>query len=116
MEAMGARGRIALLWGLSTGTLVSSPMLNDRIFSCTLCGACSGLCPAGVDIKEIIYQGRKLLKKTDKKRRFLRFFAKLSANRPTLSYKLLTMTRHVLFPISPKRGFSLFGPICRDIA
>jgi glycolate oxidase iron-sulfur subunit len=104
MEAMGARGKIALLWGLSTGALVSSPMLNDRIFSCTLCGACSGLCPAGIDIKELIYHGRTLLKKTDKKRRFLRFFAKLSTNRPRLSFKLLTMTRHVLFPYLSKKG------------
>jgi glycolate oxidase iron-sulfur subunit len=72
-EAMGARGRIAILWGLSSGKLVSSPALNDRIFSCTLCGACSGLCPPGIDIKEISYHGRKLLRKSDKKRKLSAF-------------------------------------------
>src|SRR4030042_2075207 len=62
-ESMGARGRLALLWGLSSGQLASSPILNDRIFSCMLCGTCSGLCPLEIDIKEVVYHGRSLLKK-----------------------------------------------------
>ncbi len=107
-EAMGARGRIALLWGLSSGQLASSPILNDRIFSCMLCGACSGLCPPGIDIKEVIYHGRSLLKKTDKKRRYLRFLTRFSTKRPKLSFRLLSMTQHILFPYLLKKGLLSF--------
>lgn len=107
-EAMGARGRIALLWGLSSGKLVSSPALNDRIFSCTLCGACSGLCPPGIDIKEIIYHGRKLLSKSDQKRKPLRFLTKLATKRPKLISHLLRMSRHVLSPYLFKKNILPF--------
>lgn len=102
-EAMGARGRLALLWGLATGRITSSAALNDRIFDCTLCGACSGLCPPGVDIKEIFYHGRKILKKTDKKRRFLRLLTDFCTKRPGLSFKALSMVQHILFPYLYKK-------------
>lgn len=109
-EAMGARGRIALLWGVSSGQLASSPILNDRVFSCTLCGACSGLCPSGVDIKEVIYHGRSLLKKTDKKRKYLRFLINFYTKRPKLSFRLLSMPQHILFPYLWKKGIIPFKP------
>jgi glycolate oxidase iron-sulfur subunit len=97
MESMGARGRLSLLLGLSTGKLIPSKILNDRIFSCTLCGACSDLCPLGVDIKEVIYHGRNILKNSDRQRRLLRFQTKFFTKRPDLYFKLLVMTRHI-FP------------------
>jgi Fe-S oxidoreductase len=34
-EAMGTRGRLSLLLALSSGQIKPSPVLNDRIFSCT---------------------------------------------------------------------------------
>jgi len=109
-EAMGARGRIALLWGLSSGQLAASPVLNDRIFSCTLCGICSGLCPSGIDIQEILYHGRSILRKTDKKRRFLRFLTEFVTKRPKLSLQILTMTQHIVFPYLLKKGLLPFRP------
>jgi len=109
-ESMGARGRLTLLWGLSSGQLASSPILNDRIFSCMLCGACSGLCPLEIDIKEVVYHGRSLLKKTDKKRRFLRFLTRFSTKIPNLSFRLLSITQHILFPYLLKKGLIPFNP------
>jgi glycolate oxidase iron-sulfur subunit len=109
-EAMGARGRLALLWGFSSGQLAPSPILNDRIFSCTTCGACSGLCPLGIDIKEVICHGRSLLKNTDKKRRYLRFLTRFSTKRPNLSFRLLSITQHILFPYLLKKGLIPFNP------
>jgi glycolate oxidase iron-sulfur subunit len=107
---MGARGRLALLLGFSSGKLAASPALNDRIFSCTLCGMCSGLCPSGVDIKEVLYHGRSILRKTDKKRRFLRFLTRFVTKNPKLSLKLLIMTQHVVFPYFLKKGLLPFKP------
>lgn len=109
-EGMGARGRISLLWALSSGQLTSSLSLNDRIFSCTLCGACSGLCSPGVDIKEVIYHGRSILRKTDKKRKYLRFFTSFFTKRPKLSFKLMSMTQHILFPYLWRKGVIPFQP------
>ncbi|MFZ6017883.1 MAG: (Fe-S)-binding protein [Nitrospirota bacterium] len=109
-EAMGARGRLTLLRGLSTGQLKPSKILNDRIFSCILCGACSGLCPPGVDITEAVYHGRSLLKNTDKKRLYLRLLTRFSTKRPKLSFRLLSMAQHILFPYLLKRGVLPFQP------
>jgi glycolate oxidase iron-sulfur subunit len=75
-----------------------------------LCGICSGSCPSGVDIKEIFYHGRSVLRKTDKKRRFLRFLTRFAAKRPILCYRLLTMTQHVAFPYLFKKGILPFKP------
>lgn len=108
MESMGARGRLSLLLGLSTGKLVPSKILNDRIFSCTLCGACSDLCPLGVDIKEVIYHGRNILKKSDRKRSHLRFLAKFFIKSPGLCFKLLGMTQHLFLPWLSKKGLLPF--------
>jgi len=109
-ETMVARGRLALLSAFSSGQLRSSQILNDRIFSCTLCGACTGLCPPGVDIKEVMYHGRSLLKKTDKKRKYLRFFTNFWTKQPKLSFKLLNMTQNLLFPYLFKKGVLPFNP------
>lgn len=109
-EAMGARGRLALLLGLSTGKLSASPALNDRIFSCTLCGICSVSCPSGIDIKEIFYHGRSVLRKTDKKRRLLRVLTRFAAKRPNLCFRLLTMTQNIVFPYFYKKGVLPFKP------
>jgi glycolate oxidase iron-sulfur subunit len=103
-ETTGARGRLALLWGLSAGQLTPSPYLNDRIFSCTLCGACTELCPPGVDIKEIMYHGRNILNRADKKRKLLRFLTRFSMKQPQLSWKLMSIARPLLFPYLLKKG------------
>ena len=109
-ESMCARGRLALLWKFSSGKLAASPILNDRIFSCTLCGICSGLCPSGIDIKEILYHGRSLLRKTDKKRRYLRFLTHFITKRPKFCFRLLTITQHFVFPYLFKKGVLPFKP------
>jgi glycolate oxidase iron-sulfur subunit len=71
-EAMGARGRVAMLGALIRDDLKPTRGLADRIYSCTLCEACRGLCPVGIDIPEVIYNGRALLKRPYKRGRLLR--------------------------------------------
>ncbi|MDP2277002.1 MAG: (Fe-S)-binding protein, partial [Nitrospirota bacterium] len=103
-EAMGARGRLALLRGLLLQELKPTPLLNEKIFSCILCEACSGLCPNGVDITENIYRGRNMLRQSDKRRKYLRLLAKFFIRNPDLSYKMLQMFQHILFPYLLKKG------------
>jgi len=109
-ESMGARGRLVLLHGLVSGKITPSRVLNDRIFSCISCGACSGICPLGVDIVEAIYHGRALLAKTDKKRRYLRSMAKFATKWPELTFRIARIGRHVIFPSLAKRRVIPFVP------
>lgn len=110
LEPMGARGRLILLQGLLRGEIEPSRLLNERIFSCILCGACSGTCPLGVDIPEAIYRGRALLSAGDKKRRFLRPIAKWSSRRPDLAFRALRLGERLVLPFLAKRGVIPFSP------
>lgn len=103
-ESMGARGRLALLRGLATGLLQPSSLLNDRIFSCTLCGACSGLCPLGVDINEVMYRGRNILRKTDRRRQYLRLFLSAFIRNPKLTFQLMKMGQNFMLPYLRKKN------------
>lgn len=59
LEKYTPRGRIQLARHYFEGELKSSPHLRDIYFRCLLCGACSQVCPSGVDLKEILIQMRK---------------------------------------------------------
>ncbi len=80
-EAMGARGRVAMLGELGQKHLDPTKSLAEKIFSCMLCGACKNLCPTGIDIPEVIYQGRTVLRDSFKRGRFLRRALKMSISR-----------------------------------
>ncbi len=110
LEPMGTRGRLILLHSLARGEIKPSPLLNDRIFSCILCGACSGTCALGVDILEVMYQGRALLSKSDKKRKFLRSAAKVWARWPDYTFRLLRLGERLIFPSLVRRGMIPFIP------
>lgn len=110
LEAMGSRGRLMLIRGLLSEKIKPSPLLNERIFSCILCGACKGLCPLGVDIPEAIYYGRSLLEKSDSKRKRLRSLVKFSAKWPELSFRLLRMSQRILLPVFSRKGLIPFTP------
>ena len=110
LEPMGTRGRIMLLRALMSGQAVPSPLLNERIFSCILCGACSSACPLGVDVSEAMYRGRQLLWKTDKRRRYLRAAARFALRRPELIFRLARASRGFLLEPLVRRGLFPFLP------
>ncbi|MEA3349043.1 MAG: heterodisulfide reductase-related iron-sulfur binding cluster, partial [Chloroflexota bacterium] len=53
LESHSARGRIAIARAIIEGELVYDEDVADRVFSCTLCGACSEHCLKQLDIQEI---------------------------------------------------------------
>jgi len=114
VEGSGARGRVALLRAFVSGRIKPSRLLNDRIFSCILCGACSGSCPLGVDIPEAIYLGRALLKRTDRRRSYLRALVKFTTRWPDLAFRLAKLGRSKLFPALAGRGLIPFSPELPD--
>ena len=111
---MGARGRLALVKGLSEGNLQPSSLLNDRLFSCILCEACAGICPLGIDIPEAICRGRHMLRKSDRKRALLRYLLKFTTSRPDLSFKLLSIGRDFLMPLLLRMKMIPFRPELPD--
>ena len=96
-ETMGARGRIAMLDGLGKDRLEPSKELAEKIFSCMLCGACKDQCPAGIDIPEMIYHGRTLLKNTYRKGRFLRTALKYSISRLDTAFSMLRIGQKLFY-------------------
>lgn len=90
-EGMGARGRVLLLRKLADGELQPSAVLEDRLFSCLLCGACNAACPLGVDVTGALYEGRRLLGPLSRKLRLLGLGARLGFKRPLTGVKLLRL-------------------------
>lgn len=87
-EGMSARGRLTLLHAYENKLQPVSKILNDRIFSCTLCGKCMSNCPLALDIREVIYHARTKLHKSDKKRAFIRYIMRLNMRNPDLMYRI----------------------------
>lgn len=110
IEGFGARGRVTLLRGVISGRIKPSRLLNDRIFSCILCGACSGTCPLGVDIPEAIYLGRVLLKRNDLRRSYLRTLVKFATRWPDAAFRLAKFARPGIFQALARRGILPFNP------
>lgn len=125
VEPMSARGRLMLLRGFFKGELEPTALLNERIFSCLLCGMCETSCPAGVEITEAIYNGRSKLRKSDSKRRNLRRILRFLLRKPNLSLRVAGLLRPLLsymirrgtlpfkidLPSEPlRRGLRIFRP------
>jgi glycolate oxidase iron-sulfur subunit len=110
LEPMGARGRMVLLHGLITGKLEPSTLLNDRLFSCILCGACSVSCPVGVDVAGAVYRGRALLANTDRKRKYLRYLARYATRYPDFAFRMARLSQRFFSPRLVKMGLLPFNP------
>lgn len=104
-EGMGARGRLNLLRGLLTQQIKPSHLLNERIFSCILCGACENLCPPNVNITEAIYHGRVLLRRLNPGIMYLGPLMRFAVRKPMLSFRIAKILQHIGF--SPLKMFDL---------
>ena len=64
-EAYTPRGRLSILNGLVYGELkvYNIELINDIFHTCTLCGLCLTICPAGVKTNEIFEKAREVLHK-----------------------------------------------------
>lgn len=112
-EAAGARGRLRLLLGLLNKQLFPSPVINERIFNCILCGACEKLCPPHVEITEAIYHGRRLLNPSDRMTKRLGSVLRFYKRRPVVSFRIAQMLYHMFYPYLFRKGiipFSLSVP------
>ena len=109
-ESMGARGRIAMLGELDMERFAPTKRLAEKIFGCMLCGACKNLCPAGINIPEIIYQARTALKNSYSKGLLLRTALKFSASRPDTFFFILRWLQRLFYQPLSKTGFVRYIP------
>lgn len=105
-EGMTARGRLSLLYAHEKKYQPVSKLLNERIFSCILCGKCINNCPLSIDIREVIYHARANLHKSDKVRRFLRFMIKLHMKNPDLTYNIYRLIHNNIYTEPIKKIFN----------
>jgi len=102
-EAISPRGRVILIRNLIDKRLESSDALIDDIYSCLLCEACKGECPLRIDISSIIYEGRKILAKDDKRGRYLRWLVRLFSRYPSYGFRISKSILAVLSPYLYKK-------------
>lgn len=106
-ESLSARGRMVLLKKLFSGEIDPSDALDDRIYSCMLCGACDSLCPRGLSVTDAVYEGRRKLASTGKKHRLFRTAIKYAFRDPANSFKILQFLESagLLLPLSRIQPF-----------
>lgn len=110
-ETFGARGRVTLLGELEEDRLPPTKNLAEKIFSCMLCEACKGLCPTGINIPEIVYQGRVRLKDSFRKGLLLRTALRYSATRMDSVFKVLRGVQKVFYHPSLFKGVPYYPEI-----
>lgn len=103
-EVMSARGRVILVRNLIEDRLRPSNNLIDDIYSCLLCEACKGQCPLNIDISSIIYEGRRLLAKADKKRRYLRWLIRFLIRYPNSGFRFSKLFGDTFYSYLYRKG------------
>lgn len=64
-QAQSPRGRVALMRNASRDTSWVSVGLGTKIYSCTLCAACTQVCPSGVVVDDLLLRTRQELAERD---------------------------------------------------
>ena len=60
-EALNARGRVMLCYGILSGAIEPTPELAERLFKCTTCMNCSVVCPSKIKVVDVIEKVRQFL-------------------------------------------------------
>ncbi|MBF0609036.1 MAG: (Fe-S)-binding protein [Candidatus Magnetobacterium sp. LHC-1] len=95
-ETHTARGRLKLLKSLAERQVKPGVKLNDKLFSCLMCGNCTVSCPLNIDIDEVFYHARSLLKETDSRHSTLRLLTKLAFKNTDLTLKVIKPFQKIL--------------------
>jgi heterodisulfide reductase subunit D len=61
LQSFSPRGRVALLRAASRGEAELGEGFGTRFYSCTLCAACTEVCPSGVKVDELLLEVRAAL-------------------------------------------------------
>ncbi|MBF0537567.1 MAG: (Fe-S)-binding protein [Nitrospirae bacterium] len=95
-ETHTARGRLKLLKSLAERQIKPGASLNDKLFSCLMCGNCTSSCPLNIDIDEVFSHARGLLKENDSRHSTLRILTKLAFKNTDLTLKFIRPFQKIL--------------------
>jgi|WetSurMetagenome_2_1015567.scaffolds.fasta_scaffold00081_35 glycolate oxidase iron-sulfur subunit len=84
-EGMSGRGRIELIVQFLSDEIDPSGILDERIYTCLLCGACDNSCPRGISVTGAFYEARKKLALTWNARRLYRTGVKYAFTNPAIA-------------------------------
>jgi glycolate oxidase iron-sulfur subunit len=101
---MSGRGRITILNGIISGEIKPSRGALARVFSCIQCGACARNCPPGINIPEVIYTGRRFLKRYAGRDRALRGITKLALKHPDICFDISQISRKPVNNFLQRKG------------
>ncbi len=101
---MSGRGRITILNGIISGGIKPSRGALSKVFSCIQCGACARNCPPGINIPEVIYTGRKFLKRYAGSDRALRGITKLALKHPDICFDISQISRKPVHNYLKRKG------------
>jgi glycolate oxidase iron-sulfur subunit len=101
---MSGRGRIAILNGILSGSLKPSRGALERVYSCIQCGACARNCPPGINIPEVIYSGRKVLKKYSGRDMPLRVVTNFALNHPDICFDISQISKKPVHLYLKRKG------------
>ena len=85
---MSGRGRIAILDAILSGQIKPSGRAVESIFSCIQCGACARNCPPGINIPEVLYTGRKYLKRYAGGYKLFRLLTGIALKHPDILFSI----------------------------
>ncbi|KWT91040.1 (Fe-S)-binding protein [Candidatus Magnetominusculus xianensis] len=88
-ESETARGRVRLLHALVEGKAKPTKRFNEKLRSCVLCGSCANYCPLNIDLMEVFYHARTLIKDHDTTMSFAGFLSKLAFKNTDLTVNLI---------------------------
>lgn len=88
-ETENARGRLKILKSFAERHLAPGGKVNEKIFNCIMCGNCTNRCPIGIDIEEVFYHARSLLKSYDKKMGIYRLATRMAFKNTDFTVKML---------------------------
>ena len=88
-EGMSARGRAELAARFLADDIDPSDLLDERIYTCLLCGYCDRSCPRGISVTGAVYEARRKLALNWKKNRLYRAAVKYAFSNPALAYRAI---------------------------
>jgi glycolate oxidase iron-sulfur subunit len=116
-EGMSARGRIELLRKFFSGELDATDILDDRIYTCLLCGSCDNCCPRGIPVTDAVYEARRRLAFKGKRHKFYRALIKHAFRNRALAFSILPFLERLglHMPFTKIRPFSTMRELRPDI-
>jgi glycolate oxidase iron-sulfur subunit len=116
-EGLSARGRIELLKKYFASELDATDLLDDRIYTCLLCGSCENSCPRGISATKAVYEARWQLALKGNKHRLCRTGIKYAFRNPALAFGLIRLlgSAGLKLPFAKMRLFRAISELRLDI-